>query len=486
MTIRRIHLAAALLGAALPLRVQAEELDLARAMARARAQAREVTAALARRQASAQRVRQAEAYRLPKVTVQQIWMRTDSPADAFGSLLNQERFSLEEFAAGDPNDPGAIETSLLRFEVSLPIYSGGELSVRVRQARLAAEAARASAGWAEESAALAGAEAFIRLAQAREQVALLEGSLAAVHAHVASARAYVDQGMLVRSELLRAEVEQSRIEDLLSQARGQATVAEANLSFRLAMDLDATWQLAPLPHPPPLTEGLDGWLAGAGARRDLAAHRRLLEAGELEAKVQRSGLLPKVGIVARHDRNDERLFGSSGDSTAVMAVATLDLWAGGRHRAGAAAARFEAAAARSEIEQLGEAIRLAVASAYQQAVTSRERHRTALAAQEAAREAERIVRERFDKGVVRTIDLLDAATARREAESRELVARAEAYLASFALALEAGRPPESVLPTGGVSAASSPAGVDPLGERRPIPSRPGSLPPGADPMRTDR
>jgi hypothetical protein len=43
------------------------------------------------------------------------------------------------------------------------------------------------------------------------------------------------------------------------------------------------------------------------------------------------------------------------------------------------------------------------------------------------------------------IDLVDATTSRQEAETRELVARAEAHLASLRLAVSAGRAPETAL-----------------------------------------
>ena len=80
-------------------------------------------------------------------------------------------------------------------------------------------------------------------------MALLERSLATVAAHVELAGAYVEQGMLVRSELLRAEVERSRIDDLLAEARGQARLAESGLSLRLAAADDSGWQIEPLPEP---------------------------------------------------------------------------------------------------------------------------------------------------------------------------------------------------------------------------------------------
>ena len=79
-------------------------------------------------------------------------------------------------------------------------------------------------------------------------------------------------------------------------------------------------------------------------------------------------------------------------------------------------------------------------------MTARQRHATARQALAAAREAERITGERFRSGVVKMLDLLDVATARRESETRELVARAEAQLALMRLAVRAGRTADSVLP----------------------------------------
>jgi outer membrane protein TolC len=421
------------------------DLTLEQAMTTARQQAREVIAARARVEAGAQRLRQAKSYRWPKLSLEEIWMRSDSPAEAFALQLNQERFSFPDFVASDPNDPDPVENALTRLQLSLPLYTGGELGGRIRQAELASEAASESAVWVEDGAALAAAEAYIQLAQARDGVALLERALQTVAAHVELARAYVDQGMLVRSELLRAQVERSRIEDLLSEARGQARVAAASLSYRLAADLASPWHLEALPHPDPLAGDLDSWVASADSRRDLEAARRQLRAGELEIKVQRSGLLPKIGLVGRYDLNDDALFGSNGESAAVMAVARIDLFSGGRHRAAAAVARAEAEAARLDIERFREGIRVEVRDAFEKALTARERHATALEAQAAAAEVERIIEERFKSGVVQMIDLLDASTARREAEMRELVARAEAHLASLRLAVRAGRKPESVL-----------------------------------------
>jgi outer membrane protein len=422
-----------------------EPLSLADAMQRARAGAREVNAATARLEAATARLEQAKGYRLPSISLEESWVNTDSPAEAFALKMNQERFSFNDFVTSDPNDPDRLTTAITRLEVVLPLYTGGEVSGRVSQATTAADAAARNASWAADQAALAAAEAYVMLGQAREYVGLLERARDTVQAHVDVARAYVEQGMLVRSELLRAEVELARVEDVLQEAHGRERIAAANLAFRLGADEKASFDLQPLPAPAALADTLDGFLATAAERADLVAARAMLRAGELEETVRRAAFRPQVGVVARGDLVDDTLFGSHGSSTSVMARASINLFAGGADKAALAAAQWEVKAGREDVTRFAEGVRLDVRQAYEEATTARARHATAARALDAAREAERITDERFKSGVVRMIDVLDAATARREAETRELVARAEAHAAALRLAVKAARAPETVL-----------------------------------------
>ena len=236
MILRTLALSLAIALSGSPLVTLAETLHLSTAMATAREQAQDVLAAEARVTAGQARFRQARGYRAPQISFQEMWIRTNNPAEVFAFQLNQGQFSFSDFVVSDPNNPDYLNNATSRFLLTMPLYTGGELTGRVDQARLAAQAAEIEATWIENSAALAAAEAYIRLSQARENVALLDHVLETVEAHVQLAQAYVDQGMLVRSELLRAEVERSRIEDLLIEARGQARVAQSNLSFRLGAD----------------------------------------------------------------------------------------------------------------------------------------------------------------------------------------------------------------------------------------------------------
>ena len=107
-----------LLAAFLPDRGAAQEkLDLAQTLAMAREHALEVAAAGSRQAAAEARLRQAKTYRLPTLRLEEMWARTDSPAEAFAFQLNQERFSFQQFVASDPNDPDPLSTAMTRLEL---------------------------------------------------------------------------------------------------------------------------------------------------------------------------------------------------------------------------------------------------------------------------------------------------------------------------------------------------------------------------------
>lgn len=423
----------------------AESLDLPAAMARARERAGAVEVASERAAAARYRRDEARATRWPRLRIAEILSRTDVPAEVFAFKLNQERFSFPDFVAGDPNQPAPLTAAITRLEVEVPVYTGGELGARIRQAGLAAEGAQQDRAFAEERAAAAAATAYVQLEEAREQVALLERSRGSVAAHRDLARAYAEQGLIVASEVLRAEVELARMEDLLAAARGLERVAEAGLAFQLGDGADAHYELLPLAGLPADPGPLADLLAAAAARADLTAARRRLEAGELEAGAQRARSRPSVGLLARQDWVDDRPLGSHGSSSSITALATWELWDGGRRRAAVAAAERDAAAGRAALALVEAGVRLEVRRAFEELASARARHATAVAAVAAAAESARIVEERFRAGVQKTLDVLDAATAAREAEARELASRAEAHLATAALALAAGRRPESLL-----------------------------------------
>ncbi|PWB78513.1 MAG: hypothetical protein C3F15_01455 [Holophagae bacterium] len=417
----------------------AGELTMTEAIESALANNLAVQSAAERTQGAAERARQARGYRLPQLDLSEIYSYTNNPAEVFAFQLNQERFSFEDFVTTDPNTPDPLSTFITRLELMLPIYTGGQLGTRVDQADHMATAEELRWQHAQQQVAFDTVTAFTNLAKAREQVGLLTTARATTARHVELASSYAGQGLILQAEVLKAQVFLAEMDELLVQAENGARLAEAALNFTIGADQNIPRELAPL-EPPPATPGeLEDWrMAAVERRRDLEAARRELEAGRLEEKTAKPWYLPEVAASARYDLYDDTVFGSHGGSGSVMAFARLDLYSGGRESAGREAARHDAAAWGYDVRRFEEGVKLEVQQAWHDLRTAEARLATAANSLQAAREALRVREHRFTQGLDKMIDLLDAETAAREAELRELVARYDVSLSSYRLLFTSG------------------------------------------------
>ncbi len=419
--------------------VAAQELTLNQALATAVAGNPEIAAARERAQAAAARLKGGQQHRLPKIGLSESFVSTDNPAEVFALTLNQGRFDIQEFFLSDPNNPDPLSTWITRIDLELPVYTGGKLSARIAQAGSMASAEDQTYDHTREKVAFDTITAYVNLAKAREQVALLEKARSTTTEHVRVAEQYADQGIILEADVLQARVYLSEVDDSLTQAGNGASLAQAALNFQLGADQRTPRTLAPMPTPPPASRDVDEWISAAlDDRRDLEAARLKLEAGRLEEKAVRPGYFPEVAVVGHYDLYDDQVFGANGRSGTIMAVAKIDLWGGGAGSAARTAARHDAASFEADLHRFEEGVRLEVQQAWQDLATARTRHATAASAVEAAREALRVRDNRFKQGLDRMIDLLDAETAFREAEMRELLARYDVALESRRLRFASG------------------------------------------------
>ncbi len=419
--------------------VAAQELTLNQALATAVAGNPEIAAARERAQAAAARLKGGQQHRLPKIGLSESFVSTDNPAEVFALTLNQGRFDIQEFFLSDPNNPDPLSTWITRIDLELPVYTGGKLSARIAQAGSMASAEDQTYDHTREKVAFDTITAYVNLAKAREQVALLEKARSTTTEHVRVAEQYAVQGIILEADVLQARVYLSEVDDSLTQAGNGASLAQAALNFQLGADQRTPRTLAPMPTPPPASGDVDEWISAAlDDRRDLEAARLKLEAGRLEEKAVRPGYFPEVAVVGHYDLYDDQVFGANGRSGTIMAVAKIDLWGGGAGSAARTAARHDAASFEADLHRFEEGVRLEVQQAWQDLATARTRHATAASAVEAAREALRVRDNRFKQGLDRMIDLLDAETAFREAEMRELLARYDVALESRRLRFASG------------------------------------------------
>jgi outer membrane protein TolC len=424
---------------AMTVAASAQDLTLGEAVGMALENSPAAVAANERSLAAESRARQATGHRLPSIDLSESFSYTDNPAEVFALKLNQNRFDFSDFMMSDPNNPDPLSTFITSIELTQPIYTGGKLSARIGQAESMASAEQLASSHVLEQVAFETITAFVNLAKAREQVGLLTKARDTTAEHLELAEAYARQGLILDAEVLKATVFLAEMEELLATATNGARLAEAALNFQLGAAQSIPRSLAAMPPPPAADGSLEEWAAAAlDRRRDLRAARSKLEAGRLEEKASRSGYLPEIGAMGKYEFYDDTIFGGNGRSGSIVAFARINLYRGGSDRAAKAAARHETASFEADIERFEEGVLLEVEQALQDLATARIRQDTAAESLAAAREALRVREQRFKQGLDKMIDLLDAETALREAELRELIARFDISLTSYRLLFASG------------------------------------------------
>ncbi len=439
MTPTRIFLPALLL----PIFLWAQEpLTARQAMQDAQANHPLLKAAEARSQAAHAQARQARGFRLPSIDLSESFVRTGNPAEAFAFQMNQERFSMAEFGnpANDPNNPDLLNTYMTRVEGTLPVFTGGMLHARTLQASQMARAADFDMSRTREAVALDAVTAWLNLNKAREYRDLMQRSLATAEMHQKRAQEYYNQGMLAPSDILRAEVFVAEIREYAARAEEQEKLAQAALNFQRGRPQDEVVLLAD--QDSIIERGVDPASAVQLAheqRPDLQAARSKLAAGRAEITVARSTFLPQIGVTAHYDWYDHQLFGDHGASWAIMGQAKLNLFHGGTDRNAWKKATLDAQAGQHDVRRFEEGVELEVRQALAERSAAELRHSAALAALKSGRENLRVTEARYAQGVAQMTDLLDAQTALRELEVRELTARYDRLLAAYQISFVTGQ-----------------------------------------------
>jgi outer membrane protein len=268
---------------------------------------------------------------------------------------------------------------------------------------------------------------------------LMRRSLETMKAHLQQARDYFAEGLIASPDVLRAEVYLAELQEWVVRSENGEHLAQAALNFAMGLPQTATYQATALPDLDTSAVELKEWLTLADHKRDdLQAARLKVRTAETESRVVLSSFLPTVGLLGRYDLYDDKLFGRQGESWALMGVAKWNIFHGGADYSKWQKNREEARAHRSDAARFAEGIALEVRQSFGDLEAAHLRFDAATAALTSARENLRVIDERYREGVAKMTDLLDAQTALRELEVRELNARFDRYLSLYRLRLAAG------------------------------------------------
>lgn len=423
----------------LPAVAQAQTtLTLEEAMARARSATPAARALEAAANEAAARVRQARAGYLPRLDVSEAVQRGNQPVFVFSSLLSQRRFTEANFAIPELNHPSAITNTRTAVTADQAVFDAGLTRLAVRGAELGRDVSAAARARGTQDLALGAAQAFVRVLQLEAAHRASEAAVATAESDLGRARARRDVGLVTEADVLAVEVHLADMRQRHIATGGDLAVARIQLSEAIGLPLAES---AALVRPAPVSPAIeaDALVRDALAKRPERREAELrTQIAENDRRTAQAAFLPRVGVQAGWELNGATL-ADQRSSWIVGAQVQLNLFRGFADVARVQEARHAEARSAAERERVDRSIELDVRAAVARLEAARSRELAGRAALAQARESQRIIRDRYESGLATVTDVLRAAEAVLDADSRATTAEMAVILQDVALARAVGR-----------------------------------------------
>ncbi len=392
----------------------------------------------ANREIAAAQIREARAGRRPVLQASETFTTSNNPVFVFGSLLEQGRFTADNFNLDALNHPNPISNFRSSVTLRVPVFDQRQTETRVAQARIRKDQAELQTDQVEQQLRFEVIRSYYGLLLAEARLKVAGDAVTTAEADVKRARDRFESGLVVHSDLLAAEVQLSEFRQQVIQVRGDLATAIAALNTALGLAVENPQELSgQLAERNFTVEPIDALTAQAlQSRPDYQRAILSTRASAAQVRGARGELLPRVDAFVSAGASSRYLAGGSSDYAAGASV-IFNIFDAGR-TARIDQARAAESMATAEAEQLANQIRFEVVRAYHQYVSARERLKVAAQVEAQAAETLRIVQDRYHAGLTTITELLRAQTSLVRARSDVINARHDQYLGYANLLLATG------------------------------------------------
>jgi outer membrane protein len=355
------------------------------------------------------RLRQSRSSWLPHVRLSESYGRGNNPLFVFGSLMEQGVIGPEHFAPSYLNDPPEIENFRTSLTIEIPLFDQLRRVTTTGQARLGAERAAYEHEAARQQLRLETIRLYAGVLLAAKVAEVAGESVASAAADVEAIRQRVESGLLVESDLLAASVQLAELRAQEIRAIGDQAIAEAALRAVINLPPASKIELASELRLPPDQTTVTEILSDTARRPELEAARIDAAAARLEVRKERGSYLPRLDAFAIAGGSGASLRDYHGDRLYGVTL-SFDILRPGRDGS-VAASLAQQRAAEAQQRRVENESSVEIVSAWQDLEVARQRLQVSTEALGQARETMRIVRDRYEAGLLTVTEQLRAQAA---------------------------------------------------------------------------
>jgi outer membrane protein TolC len=252
-------------------------------------------------------------------------------------------------------------------------------------------------------------------------------------------RSRFKSGLVVKSDLLRAEVRIAELEQERFQAQSQVKVARAALNAAMGVEIDRSFRLVTaLERGAEAPGSLEAWISRSLENRpDLQQMQFQEMMAEEEVKKAKAAHLPGLYLSGSYEINSED-FSETANNYTLGAVMRFNLFSGFGLQSKVDEAIANLCQTKAMARQLELGIGVETRQAFFMAQSAYQRIGVAQAAVAQAEEGLRIVRNRYESGLFTIVNLLDAEVALQQARTNHFHSLHDFEVATARLNLAAG------------------------------------------------
>lgn len=399
-----------------------------------------VKASAAYAEAVRQGITIAKSGRYPRLDFSEGFTRGNNPVYVFGTLLTQRQFTPGDFALNALNTPLPLNNFETQFTGAMPLYDAGETSRMVREARLTTQMARNQNARTGQQVIFQVVNAYTDELLARESVRVAQSAVETAQSALRTAQARQEKGMAVPSDLLSAQVQLASTQEDLLSAQNAVALAQATLDVTVGLPENAPTRIQGRLAEAEFDAGSleERQIRALVMRPDYLAAQFGRQRAENGTRMARAELQPKLNLFSSWALDNQAFATRGGNNWAVGAMLTVNVFDGGANFARIAEAHAHERQATALQAQLSSAIRLQVEEAFLNLATAKQRVGVARGAVSEAKESLRILQNRYAAGLATMTSILQAETARINAEKNYLNAVYDYRLSYAALELATG------------------------------------------------
>ena len=350
--------------------------------------------------------RQTNAVFLPNITASHTAMATTNPLMAFGSKLNQEILTQNDFNPALLNDPSQIENYATKFEIQQPLINLDGIYQR-KAAKSKMEAMSLKTQRTQDYLAFEVDKAYMQLQLAYKAVNVLEKALDAANANKKLADDSFKQGYLQRADVLNVEVRVTEVQNQLQTAKSNVQNASNYLSFLMNDDAYVVYMPSD-----DLTIGTFTMedKAVSENRSDIKAMQLASNAYEAMNKADKMAFLPRLNAFGSYELYDDKIFQGGSNGYLFGAQLSWDIFQGSKRIGKAQKSKSEFEKSKLEYKQYVSKSNLELNKAKRAFIDADNKLKLTTLALQQSEESLRIRTNRFKEGLEKTSDLLLAET----------------------------------------------------------------------------